>query len=257
MHIPLQCIILLKVESITCPDAAATLCHEVFSVHCLTKEFDLLDPTIHCCCIDSYIVATVWKKVQGSELSGPVDGLDEILKGFEDLNGTVPPGSMPELPESDDEDPLLRADDLGLQDSEDDNSEEAESLHSDGIGALDDVLGGELMQVSDEDEVGVDFGDDAALAHHNSANPGSFSSSDDDEELHQGIGALMPGAGQRGSKANAQKRSLGVLEDDSGSGEDGDVPQLLDAVQQDKQTKGAASSQGAHALIRRISYASE
>lgn len=187
--------------------------------------------------------------MQGSKRTGPEDGLDELLKGIEDLNGTVPTGSLPQLPDSDEEDPLLNDEaELALQDSEEDDSEEEESLDSDGMEALDDD--GQLLQEvdDDDDEVAVDFGDDGGdelgpNEHGGSARGTGASSSDDDEEdgeLHEGGGALMPAGGQQGREATAMNGVEGESDDEEGSDGSGEEPpQLVEAVQQGKRMPGA------------------
>lgn len=106
--------------------------------------------------------------MQGSKLSGPDDGLYGLLKGLEDLNGTVPAGKAPQLRQSDDE-----------AHSQDDDEEEQDLL-----------LGNDSEDDEDEDALqGDDSGNEEKVvfgAGHGSDveedTEGDSSDEDDDEE---------------------------------------------------------------------------
>lgn len=198
--------------------------------------------------------------MQGSTRTGPEDGLDDLLRGIEDLNGTIPSGELPELLDSDEEDPLLKDEgDFGLEgDSEEegDASEDDESLDSDGMGALDDVLDGHIDSADedDDDEEAVDFGD--ALGPAGGSPEAASSSSDEEGKFHRGAGALLRPAGKGACKANelvGGDASDAETGSDEG-GEDGDdseeeAPQLVATVQQSKQQPGARSQASTQVMV--------
>ena len=124
--------------------------------------------------------------MQGSKLSGPDDGLDGLLKGLEDLNGTIPAGKAPQLPQSDD-DAHSQGDDGEEQDlllgndSEDSEDDEDEDVRGEYSGNEEDVVfgaghGGSEVEEDTEGESSDEDDDEEAIDMQ------LEDESDDDEE---------------------------------------------------------------------------